>query len=76
MMDAMPAKDLLAIIEAFVAAHGGDTKILSIEWTLTTYGGGSFDVRIETLESWKRPTTPPPPREQPAPEVAQSHRGE
>ena len=50
-MDAMKASDLLAIIEAFVAAHGDDTNIVSIEWTRRTYGG-DFDVKIETLEPW------------------------
>ncbi len=56
-MDAMKASDLLAIIEAFVAAHGGDTEIVSIMWTQRAYGS-EFDVKIETLEPW--PPKPAP----------------
>lgn len=63
-MDAIKASDLLAIIQAFVDAHGGDTQILRIEWTLRTYGG-DFDVKIETLESWPRRKAAPQEEPQP-----------
>ena len=65
-MDAMKASDLLAIIEAFVAAHGDDTQIVSIMWTQRAYGS-EFDVKIETLESW-------PPR-RPAPITTEIREG-
>ena len=39
MRHAMKASDLLALVQEFVATHGGDTEIIRIEWELRTIGG-------------------------------------
>ena len=63
MRHAMKASDLLALVQEFVATHGGDTEIIRIEWELRTIGG-EFNVRIEILT---RTQPRPAPQEEATP---------